>query len=447
MNSEALDGEKESASDSADNEDTEAEALDPEDLENEDTEAEAIASEGPENEDTEDTEAEASDQEDSGKQNDVKEEEAEKEKNEVEEKEEGETEEEEAEEEPAVPPDIELVMVGDILLHIPVVNTAKREDGTYDFSAIFSRTKDEISKADVALVNEEVMIGGSELGITGYPTFNAPFEIADALHDTGFDVILHATNHALDRGKQGIINCTTYWEENYPDIVYTGIAAREEDSKDICIYESGGYRLAILNYTYGTNGIPFPEDMPYAVNMLEEERVISDIKRAEKEADLTIICPHWGWEYNLDKNPEQEKWAQLFLENGADLVIGTHPHVIEPIEELRRENGEIMPIFYSIGNFVSWTSGTGNHITDRLLGGMAKVKIGYDEEGRVSVKDYKAKALICDLHRDMDGVVVYPLSEYNEEMAMKNEILRQDSKFSYEYLVNMCDEIWGERWE
>ncbi|MCR5734589.1 MAG: CapA family protein [Lachnospiraceae bacterium] len=351
------------------------------------------------------------------------------------------------ESEPEEDDTISLIMVGDILLHIPVDASAKREDGTYDFNAIFSETKDDIEKADLALVNQEVIIGGEELGVSGYPAFNAPYEIADALVDNGFDVILHATNHALDKGKKGIQNCTANWEEKYPDIAYIGIAANEEKADEIYIYEDKGIKIAILNYTYGTNGIPLPSDMPYAVNLLKESRVKEDIQRAEELADFTIVCPHWGIEYSLETSAEQEKWAKLFLENGVDLVIGTHPHVIEPIEIYERENGEKMLVYYSLGNYVNWTSGTGAKVSKRMLGGMAKVTVGRDEDGKVVIEDYGVEALVCDLHKGEDGVKVYPLSEYSEEMAAENAIVRQADGFSYEYLVSLCNDIWGEMWE
>ncbi|MCR4923061.1 MAG: CapA family protein [Lachnospiraceae bacterium] len=337
--------------------------------------------------------------------------------------------------------EISLVMVGDILLHVPVLTASRRPDGSYDFNAIFSKTRDEIEEADLALVNEEVIIGGEELGISGYPTFNAPYEIADALVKNGFDLILHATNHALDKGKKGIINCIENWEKKYPDISYLGIHASREDSENIYIYEKNNIRLAILNYTYGTNGIPLPKDMPFGVDLLEEDKVLEDIKRAEEEADLTIVCPHWGREYSLKKSEEQEKWTKLFLDSGVDLVLGTHPHVIEPIEVLERENGEKMVVYYSLGNYVNWTSATGEKVTPRMLGAMAKVTIARDEKGRVIVKEYGAEALVCDIHRGEDGVIVYPLRDYSEEMAKDNYIRRQDDTFSYERLMELWDQI------
>ncbi len=211
---------------------------------------------------------------------------------------------------PEPQPEITLVMVGDILLHTRVAESGKLEEGGYDFSAVFDEMRDEIQEADLALVNQEVIIGGEELGISGYPAFNAPYELGDALVEAGFDVVLHATNHAMDKGKRGIVNCLAFWEENYPDIAVLGIHGSEEDKQEIYLYEQDGIKIAILNYTYGTNGIPMPGDMPYAVDMLEREQIISDLQKAEELADFVIVCPHWGTEYTLKETEVQQDWRK-----------------------------------------------------------------------------------------------------------------------------------------
>ena len=210
-----------------------------------------------------------------------------------------------------------LKMVGDILLHTPVEESCQKADGSYDFSALFANVKEEVQAADVALVNQEVIIGGEELGISGYPAFNAPYEVADALVDTGFDVILHATNHAMDKGKRGITNCLANWETAYPDVNVVGINESQEAQDTITVLEENGIRIAILNYTYGLNEIELPSDMPYAVNLLEEKKVTDDIAKAKEESDFVIVCPHWGTEYRLQPDNMQEKWMQIFPENIA----------------------------------------------------------------------------------------------------------------------------------
>ena len=333
-------------------------------------------------------------------------------------------------------PEITLIMVGDILLHTPVAKSAETEDGGYDFSAVFENVKEEISEADLALVNQEVIIGGAQLGVTGYPSFNAPYELGDALDEAGFDVILHATNHTLDKGKRGLLNCLDFWRENYPEKAVLGIHDSEEDQEEIYVYEQDGIKIAILNYTYGTNGIALPKDMPYGVDLLKRDRVVSDLQKAEELADFVIVCPHWGTEYTLQETPAQREWAQLFADNGADLVIGTHPHVIEPVKWI-----DNTLVYYSLGNFVNWTSGTREGVANRMVGGMASVSIGLDENGEAVITDYGIVPLVCHLEEGFGGVTVYLLEEYTEELAERNAIVKQDGNFSLEYCLKLCERV------
>ena len=341
------------------------------------------------------------------------------------------------------PDDFTVIMVGDILLHDGIEKCARQEDGSYDFTAIFAHTKDAIEDADLAIVNEEVIIGGEELGVTGYPSFNAPYEIADELAETGFDVICHATNHALDRGKSGIENCLSYWGENHPDIRTVGIYTDRADSEDICIFENDGYKIAVLNYTYGTNGIPLPKNMPYAVNLLDEKKVISDLAKAEIEADITIVCPHWGTEYDHGISAYQKKWAKIFAENGADIIIGTHPHVIEPVETIEGCDGRDVPVYYSIGNFINWTSGRGKGVADRMVGAMAEVTLTKDKDGEVIVKDYGVKPLVSHVRSMINGSTVYFLDDYTTAKSLLNEIRKRDEQFSYDYCESLSGQVFG----
>jgi len=352
------------------------------------------------------------------------------------------------------PAEITLVMVGDILLHTPAAESGRTEEGGYEFGAFFKNMEEEISAADIALVNQEVIIGGSELGVSGYPAFNAPYELGDALADAGFDVILHATNHALDKGKQGILNCLAFWRDNYPDKAVLGIHDREED---IFVYEQEGIRIAILNYTYSTNGVALPEDMPFGVDMLEEEKVRADLRRAEELADFTLVCPHWGKEYSLTQTKEQERWARLFAENGADLIIGTHPHVIEPVMWMVQDadgewlqsaeeppDGAGVLVYYSLGNFLNWTSGTGEGVANRMVGGMARVTLKVGGDGEVRISDWGVEPLVCHLTKGFGGVTVYPLSDYTAGMAEENEIVKQDGNFSLKYCLDLAEKVFGD---
>lgn len=345
-------------------------------------------------------------------------------------------------------PDVEedsgftVVMVGDILLHDGIEKCARQEDGKYDYSEIFRHTKDEIEAADLAIVNEEVIIGGESLRVTGYPSFNAPFEVADDLAESGFDVICHATNHALDRGRKGIENCLDNWRQEHPGIMTVGIYDSEDDSRNICVYEKDGYRIAVLNYTYGTNGIPMPKDMPYAVALLDEKRVRADLARAEEVADFTIVCPHWGIEYDLGISGDQKKWAKVFADGGADVIIGTHPHVIEPVDVIEAADGRRVPVYYSLGNFINWTSGSGKGVANRMLGAMAVVRLS-KEDGNVTIKDHRVKPLVSHVRSEINGATVYFLDEYTQAKSFLNEIISRDADFSCCYCEDLCDRVFG----
>ena len=348
-------------------------------------------------------------------------------------------------EEDFIEPEVDLLMVGDILLHDNVQNSGKLPDGTYNYDHLFENVVEDIQAADIAIANQEVILGGTELGLSGYPAFNGPFEVGDALVNAGFDVILHATNHTLDRGKKALLNCLDFWETNHPEVAVLGAFDSQEDyDNSIYVYEEDGLKIAILNYTYGTNGIPSPSDMPYAVARLEEEKVISDLQKAEGLADFTVVCPHWGTEYQHKQSAEQEKWANLFMEYGADLVIGTHPHYIQPVEMLTGENDEEMLVYYSLGNFINSTNESGRGTADRMVGAMAQVTIAKNEAGKAYIKEYGVEPLVTQLLYGTQEITTYKLSDYTEELASQNEILKKDSVFNLTFCQELCEDVFGE---
>ena len=157
-----------------------------------------------------------------------------------------------------------------------------------------------------------------------------------------------------------------------------------------------------------------------------------------------IVCPHWGKEYVLEQTKDQENWAKLFAENGADLVLGTHPHVIEPIEQVVSENNNQALVYYSLGNFVNWTSGTGAGVANRMVGGMAQVTIGLDDNGEAVITEYGVLPVVCHVEGGFGGVTVYPLSEYTEELAGRNEIVKQDGSFSLKYCQELAERVFGD---
>ena len=337
---------------------------------------------------------------------------------------------------------VTIRMVGDILLHEAVTESGLKNDGSYSFDHLFANVKSEIEKADIALVNQEVILGGSEMGLSGYPAFNGPFEVGDAIAGAGFDIVLHATNHALDRGSRAVVNCCNFWRTSHPEVSFIGISDSAEKN-NIVIKESKGIKIAFINYTYGTNGIPLPEGYPNAVTYLDAETIRSDTAYAKENADFVVVCPHWGTEYTHEADSNQKYWTQLFLECGVDLVIGTHPHVTEPIEVLE-QNGHSMTVYYSIGNFVNSTAQTGAGIADRMVGAMADVTLERDSAGNVRITDFGVIPLVTHLSEGYGGITTYKLSDYTEEMARQNLIVASDPAFSLEYCKTLTEKVFGD---
>ena len=246
---------------------------------------------------------------------------------------------------------LDLFMVGDCLVHDAVFNDALQEDGTYDFTDMFTEIPSLLEGYDLRYYNQEAILGGEELGYSGYPMFNCPSAVGDALTDMGFNLVSLANNHSLDRGEQGIINSMEYWKAK-KDTVTAGTNLSREERDEIPVYEKNGISYAFLSWTYGTNGLVTPEGKEYLVNVYpdHEEEMLNQVRRAKEKADLVLIAMHWGVEYTLQETEEQQRLAQELADAGADIIIGCHPHVVEPITWLN--DGKTLCI-YSLGNFIS----------------------------------------------------------------------------------------------
>ena len=336
--------------------------------------------------------------------------------------------------------EVSISMVGDVLMHNPTLKSGLQEDGSYNYDHLFKNVKKHMENTDISLANQEVILGGTDLGISAYPAFNAPQELGDSLVQSGFNTILHATNHTLDKGEKGVDSALTYWKEKHPETTVLGIHESQEDRDQIYIFEKKGFKIAILNYTYGVNGNRIPEDRSYIVDLMDKSQMEKDIQKANELADYVIVCPHWGTEYVFEATDEQKEWTDFFLKQGVDLVIGTHPHVIEPVEWV--EDGENkMLVFYSLGNFVScqdkWY---------RMLGAMANVKLLKDADGNVTVTEYGVEPLVTHIAGKTEYTTYY-LKDYTEELAKKNKIRNVDSSFSVEKLKELSKEVFGDLYQ
>lgn len=327
--------------------------------------------------------------------------------------------------------DITLMALGDNLMHMGIVNTGKQSDGTYDYSFLFQGMTEYLEAADLKVINQETILGGNELGFSGYPYFNSPTEVGDAIAAAGFNVVLQATNHAADQGINGIYNCVDYWKK-YPQILQAGING-EENSPSIPLVTIKDITFAILNYTYGPNMETLPSKIKGHLNMLcaynessgaidftsLNPQVTEDIRQARQIADIVIVFPHWGTEYQNKPSSYQKAFAEQMTEAGADLIIGTHPHVPQPIEWITSENGNRALCYYSLGNYAS---------TQKqalcMLEEMAWVTFHVTEDG-VSIQEENTGALPLVCHYKSGPVRlerIYPLEEYTEELAGRHGI-------------------------
>lgn len=336
---------------------------------------------------------------------------------------------------------VKLLAVGDNLIHIQVIDSGRKADGSYNFDHLYSNVKDIISAADIAVINQETILGGKAFPYSGYPRFNSPQEIGTALVNAGFDVILQATNHTMDMDLEGVKNDMTFWKQNYPDIKVLGINESREEYEQIPIIEKNGIKIAMLNYTYGLNGRSLPKDMPYLVNMLDKKKMASDIKKAEELADFTIVFPHWGVEYSYEPSKAQKELVDFFYDLGVDLVIGTHPHVLQPVEWVNKNDEHRMLVYYSLGNFISY-----QREAPRMLGGIAEVTISKDESGTyISSAGITPIVTHYENHKADYNYAIYRLDDYSESLAKLHGVseLARLGPITYKGTLDLARQILG----
>lgn len=252
---------------------------------------------------------------------------------------------------------ITMTAIGDIMCHNSQYKDAYNSTtGSYDFSYVFTDIKEYINSADISIGNLETTFAGKEKGYSNYPRFNTPEQLATNLKDVGIDVVSTANNHCMDTNYTGLVSTLKYLDE--AEIGHTGTNETLEKQKEILVKDINGIKIAFLSFTYGTNGIPIPKDKSFAVNLIDEDLILQQIKLAkQEEPDLICANMHWGIEYQLKQNPEQEKLAELLFENGVDIILGSHPHVLQPMgkKTVKLEDGTTKNCFviYSLGNFMS----------------------------------------------------------------------------------------------
>lgn len=338
---------------------------------------------------------------------------------------------------------VRMIAFGDDLIHKELYKAAENEEGSYCFDGMFTHVADEIKGADIAIINQETMLVPEHSMVSSFPNFGSPQEVGDAVAKAGFSVVTHASNHALDKGNSAILSTIKFWRTKYPDITVTGIHDSREDQKKIRVVERNGIKIAILNYTEKLNFKRVPSDTPYCIDVMKKKHkkiMREQIKKAKEKADFVLVMPHWGCEYLYEPIKSQKKWAHFFAECGADLIIGTHPHVIQPKEVIHTADGRDVPCIYSLGNYISCQIKQGT-----MLGGMADIRLERKAD-RVVVKKAEIVPLVTHTDKNYSYFTTYLLKDYNDELASENKIFRIVEKqygatVNYKYLTDLFDKI------
>lgn len=339
---------------------------------------------------------------------------------------------------------VKLVAVGDNLYHEAIINSGRKSDGTINYDGIYKNLRKDIKAADVAIINQEVLLTADSERWSGHPEFASPLEAGEAVVKAGFNVITCASNHSYDKGAAILTENVKYWKSKEKDgVVMVGIYNSQKDYDTIAVKEYNGIKIAFLNYTYGVNGHRPDSDHAYMIKFTSEKLIKSEIEKAKKLADVVIVLPHWGTEYQLAPTDSQKALAKKIAEWGADIIIGTHPHVVEPLRFIKTSDGRRVPCYYSLGNLV------GNYIDwyKPMLEGMAELTIT-KWNGEVKIKNAKLTPLVCDIKLSSGAgyaYTVYKLADYTEEMANKHVNNRSGrayrSHFTAKELNTLFDDI------
>lgn len=335
---------------------------------------------------------------------------------------------------------VSFVAAGDNLIHGSIFLQAARRstDGGYDFDYAYENTEDYFDDFDVRFINQETLVNDA-YAPSHYPQFSTPVDLGEKVLEMGFDVIGTSNNHSYDKGVKGIRSSLDYW--NSKDVVNVGFYTGD-DSKDIKYLTVNNIKMAFLAYTYGTNGLSiYDETSPYIIRCDDFETIDRQVAIAKENSDIVIVSCHWGWEDTNNVNDYQKNVARHLNEIGVDVIIGTHPHVIQTCEWYSNEkNDNKTLICYSLGNFISGQS-KGNN----MLGGLFQFNIvkTYDENENFTISVQQPYFVPTITHYDYEysNIRNYILADYTPELATKHGVKAYDSRFSYEYIENIVYDI------
>jgi len=352
----------------------------------------------------------------------------------------------ETEQEPEIPqemvaePDyITIIAVGDNLYHDVMVRYG--EEGNYEEA--YQEIRPLVYKADFAIINQETLLAGKDFGFSGYPLFNTPQKLGLAIAETGFNVVNHATNHIMDKGEKAVFATMDFWD-TVPEVTVLGIHRSREQRAIPKLLSRNNITVGFLSYTYGTNGIRLPADKPYLVSLIDTKIMAEEIDFLRPLCNFLVVSMHWGEEYRHDYSQNQEKLALFLAEHFVDLVIGHHPHAIQPMEYIKRPDDKDMLCFYSLGNLISAQARN-----PTMLGAMAYIRIkkqpDSDREYGTIITEAGAIPLVTHYEKDYINFKVYPLYAYTEELSEKHRINQGKKELTPDYMTELTSKIFGEK--
>lgn len=333
---------------------------------------------------------------------------------------------------------INLLATGDGLIHSVIYRSYDKGNGIYDFTPALRYVKDIVKKYDIAYYNQETPTGDSSIPYSGYPMFYTPSKFVDAMKDSGFNTVSLSSNHSLDKGEKGILNTVKYFKST--DMLYNGMSDSEADRNNFIIKEKNNITYTMLSYTTLTNGLKVPNGKSYLLNLYDKEQVKKDIEAVRDKVDVLIVAMHWGVEYQNTPNEDQKDIAEYLSSLGVDIIIGNHPHILQPITKI---NNTI--VMYSLGNFISNQYGGTNGDWNKLIGFMATLDItktvNPDKTSKIEISNLGGELIFTKY----DGNPVTTAVHYNHTVIpfsmMKDETYLKDYKRLYEKYTNVLQSM------
>ena len=313
-----------------------------------------------------------------------------------------------------------VIAVGDNLYHSKLYESGEYDSGVWNYDHIYTHVLDQIQAADVAMIDQETVFAPSHDAVSSYPSFATPQEVGDAIIKAGFNVVESATNHADDYGYDYLKNTLDFWSTNYPDIPVLGIHATQEDADTVKTKEVNGIKIAFLDYTYGTNNSGLGDGYDYMLDIFDKDKITSMIQKAKQVSDCIIFVAHWGTEDETMPNEFEKQWAAFLMQQGVDVIIGGHPHVLQPYGQLSDDQGHSTTVFYSLGNFVS----TQQELPE-LLEGMASFTIQkstLNGKSTIQILSPEVKPMVMHYNHDSGEYGPYMLDDYTEELAASHSV-------------------------